>query len=285
MDGDSTQSAVPAFKVADHQVAGHRFEDGRVGSLVDDSGRFYKPLQNGSRGDNEVHFYERLWADKSIPPSVQKFFPKFYGTIGIDAPDGSGPIRHAIMEDLTHGFKHPGIMDVKIGFRTWYPEAGEKYVAKCMAKDKETTSEALGIRISGMQVYDTKNETIWRAPKKWCKFMTPEVVPEALKRFVSSNPADETGSDGALAEAVYGAALVQLEELKAWFEKQVSYHFFSASVLLVYEGEPKAERVVSARLVDFAHVLYDQSAVDENFLSGLNVLIQMLSDVIKSVKA
>ena len=102
---------------------------------------------------------------------------------------------------------------VQIGFRTWYPEAGEKYVAKCMycpsfssffwvwtqrqlfrvsnftlclifqiqpqtiyffcisgtnygvwgwvyvfifwnfrAKDKETTSEALGIRISGMQV-------------------------------------------------------------------------------------------------------------------------------------
>lgn len=74
-------------------------------------------------------------------------------------------------------------------------------------------------------------------------------------------------------------------ELFDRFEKQVSYHFFSASVLLVYEGEPKAERVVSARLVDFAHVLYDQSAVDENFLSGLNVLIQMLSDVIKSVKA
>jgi hypothetical protein len=68
-----------------------------------------------------------------------------------------------------------------------------------------------------VKVYDTKNETIWRAPKKWCKFMTPEVVPEALKRFVSSNPADETGSDGALAEAVYGAALVQLEELKAWY--------------------------------------------------------------------
>ena len=68
-------------------------KDGRVGSLVDDSGRFYKPLQDGSRGDKEVHFYERLWADKSIPPSVQKFFPKFHGTIGIDAPDGSGPIN------------------------------------------------------------------------------------------------------------------------------------------------------------------------------------------------
>lgn len=74
-------------------------------------------------------------------------------------------------------------------------------------------------------------------------------------------------------------------ELFDRFEKQVSYHFFSASVLLVYEGEPKAERVVSAKLVDFAHVLYDQTAVDENFLSGLNALIQMLSDVIKSVKA
>jgi 1D-myo-inositol-tetrakisphosphate 5-kinase/inositol-polyphosphate multikinase len=79
----------PAFKVAANQVAGHRFEEGRVGSLVDDSGRFYKPLQDGARGDHETLFYDKIWSDTAVPPAVKAFFPHFYGTINIDAPDGS----------------------------------------------------------------------------------------------------------------------------------------------------------------------------------------------------
>jgi 1D-myo-inositol-tetrakisphosphate 5-kinase/inositol-polyphosphate multikinase len=79
----------PVFKVAANQVAGHRFEEGRVGSLVDDSGRFYKPLQTGARGDKETQFYDKIWSDTAVPPAVKAFFPHFYGTIDIDAPDGS----------------------------------------------------------------------------------------------------------------------------------------------------------------------------------------------------
>ncbi len=63
--------------------------DGRVGSLVDDSGRFYKPLQDGARGDKETLFYDKIWSDTAVPPAVKAFFPHFYGTINIDAPDGS----------------------------------------------------------------------------------------------------------------------------------------------------------------------------------------------------
>jgi 1D-myo-inositol-tetrakisphosphate 5-kinase/inositol-polyphosphate multikinase len=56
------------------------------------------------------------------------------------------------MEDLTHGFTHPCIIDAKIGARTWYPEADEKYIQKCLEKDRKTTSGALGFRVAGMQV-------------------------------------------------------------------------------------------------------------------------------------
>uniref|UniRef100_A0A7I4EH14 Inositol polyphosphate multikinase n=1 Tax=Physcomitrium patens TaxID=3218 RepID=A0A7I4EH14_PHYPA len=138
------------FKVADNQVAGHRFEEGRVGSLIDDSGRFYKPLQTGARGDKEVNFFKRFHSDVNVPSSVKSFFPNFFGTIEIDTPNGGGLVRHAVMENLTNGFQHPSVMDVKIGFRTWYLEAGPKYVEKCKLKDQETTSAALGIRVSGM---------------------------------------------------------------------------------------------------------------------------------------
>ncbi len=33
------------LRAAPHQVAGHLFEDNKQGSLVDDKGRFFKPLQ------------------------------------------------------------------------------------------------------------------------------------------------------------------------------------------------------------------------------------------------
>jgi len=239
-------------------------------------------LQDGARGDKEVNFYNKFWSDPNVPPSVQKFFPKFYGTIEIETPNADGEVRHAVMEDLTHGFQRPNIIDVKMGARTWYIEAGPKYVEKCKLKDKETTSEALGFRVSGMQVYEAKKGELWKASRAWCKYMKPEEVPEALKRFVSSNPSAEKGYDGAFARAVYGAVLKELQNLKAWLEVQTSYHFFSTSVLLVYEGEPTIPQAVSVRLVDFAHVLYDRDAIDENQLSGLNALMKMLTEIIDS---
>jgi hypothetical protein len=52
--------------------------------------------------------------------------------------------------------------------------------------------------------------------------------------------------------------------------------------LLVYEGEPTIPQAVSVRLVDFAHVLYDRDAIDENQLRGLNALMKMLTEIIDS---
>ena len=67
--------------------------EGRVGSLIDDSGRFYKPLQDGERGDKEVNFYNTFWSDPNVPPSIQKFFPKFHGTTKIETPNGGGQVN------------------------------------------------------------------------------------------------------------------------------------------------------------------------------------------------
>lgn len=78
--------------------------------------------------------------------------------------------------------------------------------------------------------------------------------------------------------SVYGGpyvAITQLHNLKAWFENQKLYHCFSTSISIVYEGG-------ELKLLDFAHVLYDQDAIDENFLVGLNALIKMLSNIVES---
>eukprot|EP00850_Spirogloea_muscicola_P020146 SM000208S06316 [mRNA] locus=s208:12683:12940:- [translate_table: standard] len=68
-----------------------RLSEGRRGSLVDESGRFYKPLQGGERGDQETSFYEKIQADESVPKNILAYFPRYYGTVVVNAEDGSGP--------------------------------------------------------------------------------------------------------------------------------------------------------------------------------------------------
>lgn len=278
----------------ENQVAGHRAEGGSLGPLVDKSGRFYKPLQDLQRGENEVYFYQNFWSDERIHPKVQHFFPRFYGTTSLQTSDGGGMHDHAVFEDLTYKFQHPSIIDIKMGSQTWSPAASDEYIKKCISKDRETSSLLVGFRISGMQVYESSEKLTWKADKDWCKRLNNEGVRLALKRFVSSNPSSETDPDGLLAPYIYGAPgciLSQLLELKAWFEEQTLYHFYSASLLLIYEGDSTSsnesfpssgfmKRGISVKLIDFAHVLDGENIIDHNFLGGLCSLINVISQIV-----
>ncbi|XP_059073081.1 inositol polyphosphate multikinase alpha-like isoform X2 [Cryptomeria japonica] len=203
-----------------NQVAGHYAEGGNIGPLIDKAGRFYKPLQNNQRGQHEVEFYEKFWADQTIPPIVQDLFPRFYGTRSVQASDETGMCEYAVIEDLTYHFHHPSVIDIKMGSRTWYPGATEEYIKKCLDKDGQSTSALLGFRLSGLQVYEIATKATWKPGKEWCNALSTEEVRLALKRFVSTNPFSETDPDGSLASFVYGepgGVLSQLLELKSWW--------------------------------------------------------------------
>lgn len=80
-----------------------------------------------------------------------------------------------------------------------------------------------------------------------------------------------------------GPALAQLRALAGALGRQAAYHFFSASALLIYEGDARApaEARVSVRLVDFAHAFpagVHQGGPDANTLAGLRGLIAALED-------
>lgn len=273
---------------AANQVAGHQAAVGRVGPLVDGAGRFYKPLQDGERGEREKKFYEQFWADEDVPSNVKAFFPCFYGTMEIEASDGSGLIDHIVLEDLTHRFHRPCVMDIKMGVHTWYPGASDQYIAKCMEKDAESTSKALGFRVSGLQVYDASTGNPWKRGRVWCKMLTVDTVQTVLKQFVSLNPTDDImHPDLTYASAVYGGLegiINQLNELRSWFDVQTRYHFYSSSILLIYESDctlrgSQANKCVSVKLIDFAHVLVGLEVPDKNFLQGLDSLIEVLHEI------
>lgn len=70
------------------------------------------------------------------------------------------------------------------------------------------------------------------------------------------------------------------------FEQQTSYHFYSCSVLLLYEGDlttvtKEGDRRASVKLVDFAHVISRQGNIDDNFLQGVKSLRDVLINLVK----
>lgn len=277
------------FKVPDTQVAGHHAEGGQLGPLIDDSGRFYKPLQSKGRGLHELEFYTKFASLSEIPDHIRGFFPVFSGSKTIEASDGSGPCVHIILQDLMFGRTNPSVMDIKMGSRTWYPQASDSYIQKCLQKDRESTSVSLGFRVSGLQVYTGEDSGPWKPAKNLVRSFSHEDVRLVLKRFVSSNPSldKDTIPDCLFASLVYGGSdgvLAQLKKLKEWFEGQTLFHFYSCSVLMLFEKETAEKSKIGSaevKLVDFAHVVDGDGVIDHNFLGSLCSLIKFISDIVK----
>ncbi|KAM7480217.1 hypothetical protein LguiA_028430 [Lonicera macranthoides] len=275
------------LKVPCDQVAGHQARGGKLGPLIDDSGRFYKPLQSDERGSSEVAFYTSFSSNQKISDHIRRFFPIFHGTQLVEASNGSGLHPHLILQDLVSTRLNPSIMDIKMGSRTWPTKASEDYIEKCLKKDRGSTSVSLGFRISGMQIYDNKTSGFFKPEKKLIQSFSADDTRLFLRKFVSSNVSDlSAGPDCAFASVVYGGSngiLAQLLELKAWFEDQTIFHFYSCSVLLMYENELALKGLNSnpeVKLIDFAHVVEGKGVIDHNFLGALCSLIKFISEIL-----
>ncbi|KAD2806130.1 hypothetical protein R6Q59_028877 [Mikania micrantha] len=277
------------LKIPDHQVAGHEAGLGNLGPLIDDSGRFYKPLQSDNRGSDEVTFYESLSTNTDIPEHIRKFFPIYYGTKIMKASTGWDH-PHIVLQDLTAASLKPSVMDIKVGSRTWAPEASEAYIAKCLKKDRETTTTSLGFRLSGLKVYIGDDLGFYKPDRDYIRKTGPDDVRLLLRKFISSNPSSETETgqspDCSSASSVYGGPngiLAQLLELKTWFEHQTIYHFFACSLLFMYDNGLALKGAGSnaeVKLIDFAHVTEGNGVIDHNFLGGLCSLIKFISDIL-----
>ncbi|XP_028757967.1 inositol polyphosphate multikinase beta isoform X2 [Neltuma alba] len=284
----SCQFVGTMLKVPAHQVAGHLAEEGHLGPLVDDCGCFYKPLQSGNRGSQEVEFYESLYSDARIPDHIRRYFPVFYGTKKVYASDGSGLHPHLVLQNLVSSYENPSIIDIKIGSRTWYPQASEDYIRKSVEKDQTSSSLLLGFRISGLKAFVSKDSGFWKPKRKLLQTLAAEDVKLVLKKFVSSNAPEnhDVQPDCFFASEVYGGSsgiLAQLLELKAWFEVQTIFHFYASSALIVFDKESVLKGKSSGaavKLVDFAHVVEGAGVIDHNFLGGLCSLIKFIADIV-----
>lgn len=164
------------------------------------------------------------------------------------APSGGGRIttETAIMlENVAEHYQKPNILDVKLGARLWADDAPLAKREKLDRSAEETTSKALGIRISGMRVWEgsesaDQSEALidgYRVyDKNYGRSFTPDTVRQGFESFFGIAIGDAPSK---LIKRVIRRFLEDLNGLQAVLENKES-RIYSSSLLFVYEGDNSA---------------------------------------------
>lgn len=166
-----------------------------------------------------------------------------------------------VLKNVAHGFKHPSILDVKLGARLWADDAPAAKRQKLDDASRQTTSGSLGFRIAGMSVWKgagghstaeellEKNVEVRNGYKRYDKHygrsFTQENVKDGFIEYFGG-----VNADGKLKSHRSGLIIKQiireLESIIYVLENEES-RMYSASILMVYEGDEQAlERALQA---------------------------------------
>jgi Inositol polyphosphate kinase len=234
---------------------------------------------------------------------LAKFTAPYYGVLGqrsvsaaSNIPFGVTEDAHLLLQDLTVNYSQPCVMDLKIGAQSYEPDATEEKRIKEYSKYPEQAQ--FGFRIVGMRVYDRSNPDV--DANGYCfirksygrSLKTRESIKDALRIYLSAGiqkkPTNGDIKQGeeptVLEERIRTKAisnlLVQLRQLRRWFDENKSLRFYASSLLIVYEGDTLKDRdVVSIRMIDFGRVRRE-SGGDQGYIHGLRMLRNFLQDIL-----
>ncbi|XP_004389877.1 inositol hexakisphosphate kinase 3 [Trichechus manatus latirostris] len=210
--------------------------------------------------------------------------------------------RFLLLENVVSQYKYPCILDLKMGTRQHGDDVSEEKKARHMRKCAQSTSACLGVRICGMQVYQTDKKYFLCKDKYYGRKLSVEGFRQTLHQFLHNGTCLRTE----LLEPI----LRQLRALLLVIRSQSSYRFYSSSLLIIYDGQEPPERTpgglhpqeapqtalsssprnltkVDIRMIDFAHTTYKgprnelttYDGPDPGYIFGLENLIQILQDI------
>merc|ERR550517_1995828 len=256
------------------QIAGHGSEnDGQRGLLVHESGFVLKPVQPPPKGTREVAFYQSINSSgDEVDQRLVQLTARFYGTQAVKVQNGVvGLSDYLVLENLTQGLGAPCVMDVKIGARTYGPDASE---AKKSQEDAKYQGTKVPFGFSVLGIISHNKEGVKRLNKAFGRSLCSENIHEVLNNFIRLDT-----EQSILVAKIF---LQKLEEFVQFFGSQRRYHLYASSLLFVYDFDSlqagnleEFKGSVRLKLIDFAHVFPANGASDGNFIFGLQNLSEL----------
>jgi 1D-myo-inositol-tetrakisphosphate 5-kinase/inositol-polyphosphate multikinase len=155
-----------------------------------------------------------------------------------------------VLENLLAPFTRPNVIDIKLGTVLFDASAPPAKRARMETVARTTTSGATGMRLTGFQVHDAAG-----APelvhKSYGRALTPGTLPAGIRRAFPCADSDEgRGLPWRTWEVVQVCVVEELRAMRAVLAA-TEVRMVGASVLVVYESDPRAAEVAAARLVEY----------------------------------
>uniref|UniRef100_A0A2K6FAB2 Kinase n=1 Tax=Propithecus coquereli TaxID=379532 RepID=A0A2K6FAB2_PROCO len=217
------------FVPLSRQVAGHMHGKDKVGILQHPDGTVLRQLQPPPRGPRELEFcnmVSQVYAADcagGVLLELRKYLPKYYG---IWSPPTAPNDLYLKLEDVTHKFNKPCIMDVQIGRKSYDPFALSEKIQQQVSK--YPLMEEIGFLVLGMRVYHVHTDSYETKIQHYGRSLRKETIKDGVCRFFHHG--FSLRKDG------IAANIQKIKKILQWFESQEQLNFYASSFLFVYEG-------------------------------------------------
>ena len=195
-----------------------------------------------------------------------------------------------VLENVASGFKHPNVLDVKLGARLWDDDAPVAKRQKLDGVAERTTSGSLGFRIAGMKTWSEGRQDadievvpaekefveVKKGYKSYNKFYGQSFKADnvvnafvsyfgGLEESVANTEARKIKLKRKRANFLVRRFIRELESVQYVLENEES-RMYSASVLMVYEGDEEVleESIANAEKEDAMEDDDDEDEHDED---------------------